>query len=138
MVALGSRRARGRRGVRALLSRLFQWRVSARWYVFAFSYMAAIKLTVAIVHRVVTGAWPGFGFGAWYVMIAATVFSTVVGGQAAKRSAGGAMRFPVSRHASGSGREHRARRDLGLLHLPLFFLRGADTYGQSFPPTCFR
>jgi hypothetical protein len=57
--------------VRALLSRLFAWRVSARWYVFAVSYIAAIKLVVALVHRIVTGAWPRFGDTPWYVMIAA-------------------------------------------------------------------
>ena len=36
---------------KALLRRLFQWRVGARWYLFAVSYMAAVKLTVALAHR---------------------------------------------------------------------------------------
>ena len=83
LVALGlTARAEGGAGVRALLSRLFQWQVSARWYLFAVGYMAAIKLTVALVHRVATGAWPRFGDEPWYLMLAATVFSTVIGGQA--------------------------------------------------------
>jgi uncharacterized protein len=68
--------------VRALLSRLFAWRVSARWYLFVVSYVAAIKLTVALVHRVATDAWPRFGDEPWYLMLAATVFSTLIGGQA--------------------------------------------------------
>src|SRR5207248_8514122 len=42
----------GRPGVEALLQRLFQWRVGLRWYVFALSYMAAVKLTVALADRI--------------------------------------------------------------------------------------
>ena len=83
MVALGlTARAEGVVGVRALLARMFQWQVSARWYVFAGGYMIAIKLATALVYRVITGAWPRFGFENWYLMLAATVLSTVVGGQA--------------------------------------------------------
>lgn len=71
LVALGlTARAEAGVGVRALLSRLFQWQVSARWHLFAVSYMAAIKLTVALVHRVATGAWPRFGDEPWHLMLA--------------------------------------------------------------------
>ncbi len=56
-------RADGSAGTHALLRRLFAWRVGAQWYVFAVSYMAAIKLAVALVHRVITGSWPRFGNG---------------------------------------------------------------------------
>src|ERR1700730_6612778 len=69
-------RAEGKDGVLELLRRLVQWRGPARWYVFAVAYMAAIKLTVALLHRVLLGAWPTFGTDPWYLIAAATVFST--------------------------------------------------------------
>ena len=40
---------------------MFEWQVAPRWFAFAIGYMAAIKLTVAVLHRVITGAWPTFG-----------------------------------------------------------------------------
>lgn len=135
MVALGlTARAEGRAGVRALLSRLFQWQVSARWYVFAVGYMAAIKLTVALVHRVATGAWPRFGDTPWVLMIAATVFSTVIGGQAGEEIGWRGYALPRLAARFGLG---GASIVLGVIwacwHLPLFYFHGADTYGQSFP-----
>ena len=54
-------RESGRGGVTALLRRLVDWQVPARWYAFAAAYIVVIKLTVALVHRVTTGAWPQFG-----------------------------------------------------------------------------
>ncbi len=53
-------RAGGVPSLAALLHRLFQWRASALWYLFAVGYMAAIKLTVAVTHRVLTGSCPPF------------------------------------------------------------------------------
>src|SRR5947207_7862532 len=41
----------GRAGVRALLRRLLQWQVGARWYVFALGYMVAVKAAVAVTYR---------------------------------------------------------------------------------------
>jgi len=135
LVALAlTARAAGGAGVRALLRRLFAWRVSARWYLFAAGYMAAIKLTVALVHRLASGAWPHFGHEAWYVMIAATLFSTGIGGQTGEEI--GWRGYALPRLAARLGLA-RASILLGVIwavwHLPLFFLRGADTYGQSFP-----
>jgi membrane protease YdiL (CAAX protease family) len=135
LIALGlTARAAGGAGVRALLSRLFQWQVSARWYLFAVGYMAAIKLTVALVHRVATGAWPRFGDEPWYLMLAATVLSTVIGGQAGEEI--GWRGYALPRLAARFGLA-RASIILGMIwacwHLPLFFLPQADTYGQSFP-----
>jgi len=76
MVALWmTARAEGSSGIRALLGRVLQWRVAAHWYVFAVSYIAAIKLAVAFIHRVATGAWPRFGTDAWYVIPLAIAFS---------------------------------------------------------------
>lgn len=66
-------RAEGREGVCALLSRLFRWEANARWYAFAVGYMAALKLTFAVVHRVATGTWPRFGDAPWVLMIGASI-----------------------------------------------------------------
>lgn len=54
-------RAEGRAATRALFGRIVQWDVGARWYVFAIAFMPAIKLSVALIHRVAIGAWPHFG-----------------------------------------------------------------------------
>src|SRR6266581_3668284 len=69
-------RAEGSTGVRALLGRVLMWRVAAHWYVFAVSYIAAIKLTVALIHRLASDAWPRFGNEAWYIIVVAIAFST--------------------------------------------------------------
>lgn len=123
----------GRDGVGALLGRLFQWRVGLLWYVFAISYMAAIKLTVAGIHRVATGEWPRFGHEAWYVMLAATLFSTIVLGQAGEEVGWRGYALPRLAARFGLG---RASIMLGIIwalwHLPLFFIPGTDTTGQSF------
>ena len=58
-------RAEGDTGVRALLGGILRWRVPAQWYLFAVAYIPAIKLAVALVHRVATGAWPRFGHEPW-------------------------------------------------------------------------
>jgi membrane protease YdiL (CAAX protease family) len=134
-VALGlTARAEGRDGVRALLGRMFHWQVRARWYVFAVGYFAAIKLAVALLHRWVTGAWPRFGELPWYLMLAATVFSTVVGGQSGEELGWRGYALPRLAARFGLG---GASVILGVIwacwHLPLFYLKGADTYGQSFP-----
>src|SRR5260370_13418739 len=77
LVALGvTVRVNGTRATQALLRRAFEWRVDARWYLFAVSYMAAIKLTVALAHRAITGSWPRFGNEAWYVIVIPILVST--------------------------------------------------------------
>jgi hypothetical protein len=134
-VALGlTARSAGRAGVRALVGRMFRWQVRARWYLFAIGYFAAIKLSVALLHRLVTGAWPRFGELPWYWMLAATVFSTVVGGQSGEELGWRGYALPRLAERFGLG---AASVVLGVIwaswHLPLFYLKGADTYGQSFP-----
>lgn len=134
--------AEGRAGLLALLRRLFEWRVGVRWYVFAIGYMAAVKLTVALVHRIAMGAWPLFGpetrhgawYDTWYAMLAATIFSTAIGGQAGEEI--GWRGYALPRLAARLGLA-RASILLGIIwacwHLPLFFIPGADTFGESFP-----
>jgi len=125
-------RAEGSAGLRALLRPLFLWQVGARWYLFAVSYMAAIKVAAAIGYRVAMGEWPRFGPEAWYIMIAATVISTPV--QAGEEI--GWRGYALPRLAARIGLV-RGSVLLGAVwacwHLPLFFIPGADKTGQSIP-----
>ena len=132
LVALAlTAQAGGREGVLALLRRIFEWRVGPRWYVFAVGYVAAIKLAVAIVHRVAFGAWPRFGGEAWYVMAAAIVISTWA--QAGEEIGWRGYALPRLAARFGLG---PASLLLGVIwacwHLPLFFIPGTNTSGQSF------
>jgi hypothetical protein len=125
-------RADGRAGTHAMLRRLLEWRVGARWYVFAVGYMAAIKLAVALVHRVAVGAWPRFGEEVWYIIMASIVITTV--GQAGEEI--GWRGYALPRLAARLGLA-QASVLLGLIwacwHLPLFFIPGVNQTGQSFP-----
>jgi uncharacterized protein len=122
----------GRAATRALLGRIFRWRVGVRWYVFAVGYIPAIKLSVALVHRAVTGVWLRFGQTAWYVMAGAIAFSTWV--QAGEEI--GWRGYALPRLADRLGLATGSVL-LGIVwaswHLPLFFIPAADTLGQSFP-----
>ena len=119
-------------GTHALLHRLFEARAAARWYLFAVVYMPTIKLSVAVVSRLITGSWPLFGNGTWYVIAVAIVVSTLV--QAGEEI--GWRGYALPRLAVRLGLA-RASLFLGFIwacwHLPLFFLPGMDKYGQSFP-----
>jgi membrane protease YdiL (CAAX protease family) len=127
-------RAEGRRGVEALLRRLIDWDVPARWYVFAVSYMAAVKLTVAVLHRVITGAWPRFGDEPLWLMLAATFASTLMGGQTGEELGWRGYALPRLAARFGLG---GASVLLGVVwaawHLPLFFIAETTTSSQSFP-----
>lgn len=124
-------RAEGGKGVRVLLGGVLEWRVAAKWYLFAAGYVAVIKLAVALFHRLVTGAWPRFGNVPWYVIPLAIAFSTPV--QAGEEI--GWRGYALPRLAARFGLA-RASLLLGLIwacwHLPQFFILEADTYGQSF------
>src|SRR5262249_55855143 len=125
-------RADGKTGTLALLRRTVEWPTGARWYVFAVGYMAAIKLAVALLHRLATGAWPEFGHTALYIMAVAIVFSTPV--QAGEEI--GWRGYALPRLAGRLGLA-RASIVLGVIwacwHLPFFFIPGSDNSGQSFP-----
>jgi membrane protease YdiL (CAAX protease family) len=133
LVALAlTERAEGRAATRALFHRIFRWQVSARWYLFAAGYIAAIKLAAALVYRLVTGVWPPFGQQPWVLMAAAVLVSTWV--QAGEEI--GWRGYALPRLAERFGLAS-ASVILGILwacwHLPIFFLPESDTFGQSFP-----
>jgi membrane protease YdiL (CAAX protease family) len=125
-------RASGRTGTLALLRRVGKWPRSLGWYVFAVGYIAAIKLTAALLHRFVAGAWPRFGSESWYLMAVAVVLSTPV--QAGEEIGWRGYALPRLANRVGLGRGSVV---LGLIwacwHLPLFFIPVGDTFGQSFP-----
>lgn len=122
----------GESGALALLSRIIRWRVPVRLYLFALLYMAVIKLLVALATRTLTGAWPRLGETNAALMLAAIVFSTWA--QAGEEV--GWRGYALPRLAERFGLTS-ASLLLGLIwaawHLPLFFIRAGDTFGQSFP-----
>lgn len=121
----------GEVGVRALLGRMFQWEVGARWYLFAVGYTLSIKLFVTLLYRLATGAWPRFGTVPLYIIPFAILISTPV--QSGEEL--GWRGYALSRMAPSLGLGW-ASIVLGIIwatwHLPLFFLPGTDTYHQSF------
>jgi len=133
MVALGlTAWHEGRPGVGSLLARIGRWQVAATWYAFALAYLATIKLTAALLHRIVLGAWPVFGSTPWPLMVGAIAVSTWV--QAGEEI--GWRGYALPRLAAGLGLGP-ASIVLGtiwaLWHLPLFFMPGSGSDGQSFP-----
>lgn len=124
--------AQGGTGVRRLLTPVIRWRVAAKFYVFALVYIAAIKLSAALIYRVVTGTWPRFGHEGPVVILVAVIVSTPFqfGEEVGWRG------YALPRLAKRMGLA-RASLLLGLIwgvwHLPQFFVPGADTYRQSFP-----
>jgi membrane protease YdiL (CAAX protease family) len=127
-------RMEGRTAVGALLGRLFQWKVGLRWYAFALGYMGVVKLTAAVLHRLIAGEWPRFGEQPVLLMLAATVFSTVILGQAGEELGWRGYALPRLAARFGMG---TASVLLGVIwavwHLPLFILEGTGTTDQSFP-----
>jgi hypothetical protein len=125
-------RSEGRHGVTRLLARIGQWRVSARLYLFAAGYMAAIMLLSALIHRWATGSWPAFGELRWPLILGAILVSTWV--QAGEEIGWRGYALPRLAAHVGLG---SAGVLLGVVwalwHLPLFFLPGSGSDGQSFP-----
>jgi membrane protease YdiL (CAAX protease family) len=121
-------------GTTLLLHGLFRWRLRARWYLFAVSYMAAIKLTVAFAHRMMTGLWPRVGPWSVGTVLVAIIVSTPF--QAGEEIGWRGYALPRLAESIGLARGSVV---LGIVwacwHLPLFFLQvpGNEEYGQSFP-----
>jgi membrane protease YdiL (CAAX protease family) len=124
-------REEGEGGVSALLKRVIQWRVAGYWYFFAAGYVVVVKLIVALIHRVVLGTWPRFGNLPWYLLVAAMLFSMPF--QAGEEI--GWRGYALPRLTARFGLA-RASLLLGVIwavwHIPQFFIRGADSYRQSF------
>lgn len=124
--------ADGRRGVRSLLTRVVQFPSDARWYLFAVSFFVIVKLGVAALYRLMTGAWPSFGHVPFLLVVAAVCISTPV--QAGEEIGWRGYALPRLARRLGLG---AASLVLGVIwacwHLPFFFIPGADNAGQSFP-----
>ena len=125
-------RADGRGAVESLLQRTLRSSVGIRWYLFAAGYFAAIKLGVALLHRIALGTFPAFTQESWLVMLAAVPFSTPF--QAGEEL--GWRGYLLPRLSARAGLPI-ASLVVGVIwaawHLPFFFIGGADKSGQSFP-----
>ena len=125
-------RTEGRAGVITLLRRIVQWRVSAKYYVFALAFMIAIKLTAALIYRVSTSLWPRFDTSQWYLIPVAIAFSTPF--QAGEEIGWRGYALPqLAQHFGFRSASVLLGSLWGLWHLPQFFIRDADSYRQSFP-----
>jgi uncharacterized protein len=130
-LALTAREEQGA-GLTALLRRVVYWQVSWRWYAFAILYMAVIKFAAAFVARLITGSWPPFGHVPLILIVLAIVVSTPV--QSGEEIGWRGYALPRMTARMGfAGASVLLGVIWALWHLPLFFLRGSDTYGQSFP-----
>ena len=122
----------GRAGVTRLLARIGRWHVGARFYLFAISYMAATKLIAALVHRIAIGEWPRFGDASLPLMLGAILVSTLV--QAGEEVGWRGYALPrLAMHLGLGGASIVLGVIWALWHLPLFFLPGSGSDGQSFP-----
>lgn len=117
-----------------LLGRLVAWRVGVVPYVTALTYIVAVKLMAAMVYWVIEGSWPVFGQQPIVLLLAASVGSTLVGGQVGEELGWRGYALPRMDERWGLG---IASLVLGVIwafwHLPLLYMPGADTLGQSFP-----
>jgi hypothetical protein len=124
--------AEGGAGVTRLLVRICKWQVGARWYLFAIGYMAATQLLAALIHRLVMDAWPTFGDTPLPLMLGGILVSTL--GQAGEEVGWRGYALPrLSTHLGLGGASVVLGVIWALWHLPLFFLPGSGSDGQSFP-----
>jgi membrane protease YdiL (CAAX protease family) len=132
VIALWLTKRESERSFRDLVARLFEWRVSVWYYVFALTFMAAVKLSAASLYRLETGDWPAFGTTPLVIMLIGIFFSTPV--QAGEEI--GWRGFMLQRLAERMGFAW-ASLVVGVIwatwHLPMFFMRGSDMVGLSFP-----
>ncbi len=116
----------------ALLRRVMRWRVGLRFYAFALLLMPLTKLAVAVLHRGLAGTWPPFGETRPLVLVIATILSTL--GQAGEEVGWRGYLLPRLTERTGlAGASLVVGGIWAAWHLPLFFMPGADTNGQSFP-----
>lgn len=122
----------GRAGVMRLLARMSRWQVSARWYILAIGYFAALKLGAAFIHRVVTDAWPPFGDTPVALMLLAIAVS--VWTQSGEEVGWRGYALPrLAKYVGLGGASLVLGVVWALWHLPLFILPDSASTGQSFP-----
>lgn len=122
----------GSDGVARLLRRIGKWKLGAGWYLFAIGYMAATKLLAALIHRFIMGAWPTFGDTSLPLMLGAILLSTWA--QAGEEVGWRGYALPrLAMHLGLGGASLCLGVIWALWHLPLFFLPGSGSDGQSFP-----
>ena len=122
----------GSDGVARLLRRIGKWKLGAGWYLFAIGYMAATKLLAALIHRFIMGAWPTFGDTSLPPMLGAILLSTWA--QAGEEVGWRGYALPrLAMHLGLGGASLCLGVIWALWHLPLFFLPGSGSDGQSFP-----
>jgi membrane protease YdiL (CAAX protease family) len=121
----------GRPGTRALLGRILIGHVPRRYYAFAVFYLITMKLTAALLHWMVIGAWPRFSPQA--LMLSPIAIAVSLPLQAGEEI--GWRGYALPRLAQRLGLA-RASLVLGVIwaawHLPQFYIPEADTYQQSF------
>lgn len=124
--------ATGQDGVLRLVSPIGRWRVAVRWYLFALSYFIVLKLGAALLQRVATGEWPEFGRWSLPVLLGGVLVSTW--SQAGEEVGWRGYLLPLLTNRMGLGAGGIL---VGLIwalwHLPLFYLEGSGSAGQSFP-----
>jgi membrane protease YdiL (CAAX protease family) len=122
----------GRAAALRLARQAFQGAAGARWYVFAIGYIIGIRLAAALVQWMATGALPAFGTTPLFVMALGIIVSTPV--QAGEEIGWRGYALPRLSARVGLAPASSA---IGAVwacwHLPLFFIPGTDTTGQSFP-----
>jgi membrane protease YdiL (CAAX protease family) len=122
----------GRAALFGLLARIGRWQAGWLLYAFALGYMMLAKLGAALIVRVATGAWPAFGGTPWPLLLLAG--AATFWGQAGEELGWRGYALPRLAIAMGLG---PASVLLGVVwaawHLPLFFIAGTGSDGQSFP-----
>jgi len=122
----------GAPGVRYLVQGIARWQLAGGYYAFAIFLLAAVKLTAALFYFLLTGDWPAFGTTPWPLMLAGILVSTWV--QAGEEIGWRAYALPRLAHRLGLAGGSIV---LGIIwafwHLPLFFIPGSGSDGQSFP-----
>jgi membrane protease YdiL (CAAX protease family) len=132
LVALSlTARSSGGAGVRRLLAPIGRWEVAGRYYAFALGVAAGTRVAAAVAVRLWTGGWPTFGPSPVLLLLATLVSTPTQAGEEV-----GWRGYALPRLASGVGLGP-ATLVLGVIwatwHLPLFFIAGSGSDGQSFP-----
>ena len=121
---------KGGEGVKLLINKISFKDTSPGWYIFAVSFIALIKCLAAIVFFLLYNSWPQFGTTPWYLMLFGIALSMWV--QAGEEIGWRGYALPLMSEKFGLAMSSIL---LGIIwaawHLPLFYIRAADTFNQS-------